>query len=149
MTSQRSAPAADPGGAAAASLDVEELDVEELDVEELDSDEIGRAGHDLEADGPPSGFERPQRADLSKRDTGTFPKAPQAPQGSLDSAVVDELTRRLPTSELVKIIKGALECGRRNLPFTESDFLRAMTFGSTALPAPTRQPPRGPRTPRG
>jgi hypothetical protein len=61
--------------------------------------------------------------------------------------VVEELTRRLPTAELVKIIKGALECGRRNLPFTESDFLRAMTFGSSSLP--TRQPPRGPRTPRG
>lgn len=47
----------------------------------------------------------------------------------MDSKMVEELTRRLPTSELIKIIKGALECGRRNVPFTESDLLRAMTFG--------------------
>jgi hypothetical protein len=41
-------------------------------------------------------------------------------QGSnMDSNLVEELTRRLPTSELVKIIKGELECGRRNVPFTE------------------------------
>jgi hypothetical protein len=46
--------------------------------------------------------------------------------------VVDELTHRLPTSELVKIIKGALECGKRNLPFTENDLLRAMTFGASS-----------------
>jgi hypothetical protein len=72
---------------------------------------------------------------------------PAQPEGSLDSAVVDELTRRLPTSELVKIIKGALECGRRNIPFTESDFLRAMTFGASALP--TRQPPSTGRNRRG
>jgi hypothetical protein len=64
----------------------------------------------------------------------------------LDSSVVEELTRRLPTSELVKIIKGALECGRRNLPFTESDLLRAMTFGSSSVPV--RQA-RGTRSPRG
>ena len=50
----------------------------------------------------------------------------------MDSKLVEELTSRLPTSELVKIIKGALECGRRNLPFTESDLLRAMTFGTSA-----------------
>jgi hypothetical protein len=66
---------------------------------------------------------------------------------SLDGSIVEELTSRLPTSELVNIIKGALECGRRNLPFTESDLLRAMTFGSIALPA--RQVPRGSRAPRG
>ncbi len=47
----------------------------------------------------------------------------------MDDAMVEELTERLPTSELVKIIKGALECGRRNVPFTESELLRAMTFG--------------------
>ena len=47
----------------------------------------------------------------------------------MDSNLVEELTSRLPTSELVKIIKGALECGKRNVPFTESDLLRAMTFG--------------------
>jgi len=64
----------------------------------------------------------------------------------MDSSIVEELTNRLPTSELVKIIKGALECGRRNVPFTESDLLRAMTFGSTV--APTRAPAR-PRAPRG
>ena len=71
--------------------------------------------------------------------------APSSVEGHLDSNVVEELTRRLPTSELVKIIKGALECGRRNVPFTESDLLRTMTFGSSALPP--RQP-SGPRPPR-
>jgi hypothetical protein len=70
---------------------------------------------------------------------------PSPIEGHLDSSVVEELTRRLPTSELVKIIKGALECGRRNVPFTESDLLRTMTFGSSAVPA--RQPSR-PRSPR-
>ena len=50
----------------------------------------------------------------------------------MDSNLVEELTRRLPTSELVKIIKGALECGKRNVPFTESDLLRAMTFGTSS-----------------
>lgn len=53
-------------------------------------------------------------------------------ENQMDSKLVEELTSRLPTSELVKIIKGALECGRRNLPFTESDLLRAMTFGTSA-----------------
>lgn len=115
MTSQRSAPAVDPGGAVSGSHE--------------------------------GGPQAPERGELSPRQTGTFPKAHAQPEGSLDSAVVEELTRRLPTSELVKIIKGALECGRRNLPFTESDFLRAMTFGASAV-APW-QPPRGPRTPRG
>jgi hypothetical protein len=47
----------------------------------------------------------------------------------MNDRIVEELTNRLPTTELVKIIKGALECGRRNVPFTESDLLRAMTFG--------------------
>lgn len=70
---------------------------------------------------------------------------PSPIEGHLDSSVVEELTRRLPTSELVKIIKGALECGRRNVPFTESDLLRTMTFGSSSVPA--RQPSR-PRSPR-
>lgn len=49
-----------------------------------------------------------------------------------NNIVVEELTDRLPTSELVKIIKGALECGKRNLPFTETDLLRAMTFGASS-----------------
>jgi hypothetical protein len=49
-----------------------------------------------------------------------------------NNIVVEELTDRLPTSELVKIIKGALECGKRNMPFTESDLLRAMTFGASS-----------------
>jgi hypothetical protein len=62
----------------------------------------------------------------------------------LDSSIVEELTNRLPTSELVKIIKNALECGRRNVPFTESALLRAMTFGSGMMPS--RQPnTRAPR----
>jgi hypothetical protein len=63
-----------------------------------------------------------------------------------DGSIVEELATRLPTSELVKIIKGALECGRRNLPFTESDLLRAMTFGSSSLPA--RKPAGGTGAPR-
>lgn len=83
--------------------------------------------------------------------SGMMPAAPRTEhtpssvEGYLDSSVVEELTRRLPTSELVKIIKGALECGRRNVPFTDSDLLRTMTFGSSAWPA--RQPSR-PRSPR-
>jgi hypothetical protein len=135
MTSHRSAPATDAGVAAAASLPHEAQDLEALD--DLSPASLS----------PASGLERSAPKGVSMRETGAFPKAPPAPQGSLDSAVVEELTRRLPTSELVKIIKGALECGRRNLPFTESDFLRAMTFGSSALPS--RLPPRGPRPPRG
>lgn len=125
MTSQPSAPAAETVDAASAGISREASETPE----------------------PPSGFERSDRAELSRRQTGEFVRPPAPIQGSLDSAVVEELTRRLPTSELVKIIKGALECGRQNLPFTESDLLRAMTFGSSALP--TRQPVRGPRPPRG
>jgi hypothetical protein len=125
MTWQRPAPAADSRDAAPASIRREASETPE----------------------PPSGFERSERADFSRRQTGEFARPPAPIEGSLDSAVVEELTRRLPTSELVKIIKGALECGRQNLPFTESDLLRAMTFGSSALP--TRQPVRGPRSPRG
>lgn len=53
-------------------------------------------------------------------------------ESNMDSRLVEEITSRLPTSELVKIIKGALECGRRNVPFTESDLLRAMTFGTSS-----------------
>jgi hypothetical protein len=68
---------------------------------------------------------RPARQEAAKQ----FP--PYAPQpASMDSTVIDELTKRLPTAELVKIIKGALECGKRNLPFTESDLLRTMAFGT-------------------
>ncbi|MEY2931276.1 MAG: hypothetical protein RL033_2025 [Pseudomonadota bacterium] len=59
----------------------------------------------------------------------------------MDSKLVEELTRRLPTSELIKIIKGALDCGRRNVPFTESDLLRAMTFGPGTLPGRAAGPP--------
>jgi hypothetical protein len=64
----------------------------------------------------------------------------------LDSSIVEELTNRLPTSELVKIIKNALECGRRNVPFTESALLRTMTFGSSSRPS--RQPTGTTRAPR-
>jgi hypothetical protein len=39
---------------------------------------------------------------------------------------VEELASRLPKSELGKIIKGALECGKRNAPFTETDLLGSM-----------------------
>jgi hypothetical protein len=97
-----------------------------------------------------------KRSSASERSVSSGPTPAQAPaaraehrpsavEGHLDSSVVEELTRRLPTSELVKIIKGALECGRRNVPFTESDLLRTMTFGSSSVPV--RQPSR-PRSPR-
>jgi hypothetical protein len=72
---------------------------------------------------------------------------PSEQEAHLDSRIVEELTSRLPTSELVKIIKGALECGRHNLPFTESDLLRAVTFGSSSLPVRPRV--RDTRAPRG
>ena len=67
----------------------------------------------------------------------------------MDSNLVEEITRRLPTSELIKIIKGALECGRRNMPFTESELLRAMTFGPGAGPASRPLPARAPALPSG
>jgi hypothetical protein len=63
----------------------------------------------------------------------------------VDNVIVEELTSRLPTSELIKIIKGALDCGRENRPFTESDLLRAMTFGVTSTYLPGRQPRPAPR----
>jgi hypothetical protein len=170
MTSQRSAPTANRRDAASASVEPEARSLPASGYPPLAGPPTDAPAADPPADNPPadnpptddppaddlpgddppaSGLERSVRGEHPMRQTGAFPKAAAAPQpqGSLDSAVVDELTRRLPTSELVKIIKGALECGRRNLPFTESDFLRAMTFGSSALP--TRQPARGNRTPRG
>ena len=69
----------------------------------------------------------------------------------MDKNIVEELTHRLPTSELVKIIKGALECGKRNMPFTENDLLRAMTFGasSTYVRAPRDSRQRGTSSSRG
>jgi hypothetical protein len=63
-------------------------------------------------------------------------------ESNMDSNLVEELTSRLPTSELVKIIKGALECGRRNVPFTETDLLRVVTFGAVA-----QKGVKGPRGP--
>lgn len=59
-------------------------------------------------------------------------QAAREKETDMDSQMVEELTRRLPTADLVKIIKGALDCGRRNVPFTESDLLRAMTFGTSS-----------------
>jgi len=53
-------------------------------------------------------------------------------ESAMDNAIV-ELTNRLPTSELIRIIKGALECGRRNLPFTQTDLVRAMTIPPPAM----------------
>jgi hypothetical protein len=55
--------------------------------------------------------------------------------GAMDNASVEELTNRLPTSELIRIIKGALECGKRNLPFAQRDLLRAMTIPPPAMGA--------------
>jgi hypothetical protein len=61
----------------------------------------------------------------------------------MDSDIVEELATRLPKVELAQIIKGVLECGRRNIPVSEADLIRAITFGASAvfgrLPAP---PPR-------
>lgn len=89
---------------------------------------------------------RPEEALRALSSLGAAQPEPRglAPAGDhLDSRIVEELTSRLPTADLVKIIKNALECGRRNVPFTESDLLRAMTFGSSF--APERQLPRAPR----
>jgi hypothetical protein len=47
-------------------------------------------------------------------------------QDIVEGITVEELASRLPKSELGKIIKGALECGKRNAPFTESDLLGSM-----------------------
>jgi hypothetical protein len=44
----------------------------------------------------------------------------------VDGITVEELASRLPKSELGKIIKGALDCGKRNAPFTETDLLSSM-----------------------
>lgn len=69
--------------------------------------------------------------------------------GAMDSASVEELTNRLPTSELVRIIKGALECGKRNLPFTPTDLLRAMTIPPPAMGGGSGASPEfGGRAPR-
>jgi hypothetical protein len=51
--------------------------------------------------------------------------------GILERGIVEELTDRLPASELVKIIKNALECGRRNVPFTERELWRATAVGAS------------------
>ena len=64
----------------------------------------------------------------------------------MDNAILEELTNRLPTSELIRIIKGALECGKRNLPFTQTDLLRAMTFPPPAMGGAS--PEFGGRAPR-
>ena len=102
----------------------------DLDVTEVDASELSDASD----------------SDLTPVVAPPAAGATGATEGLMDGGIVEELTRRLPTSELVKIIKGALECGRRNRPFTESDLLRAMTFGSTTAPAAAT---RGPRAPRG
>jgi hypothetical protein len=44
----------------------------------------------------------------------------------VEGITVEELASRLPKSELGKIIKGALDCGKRNAPFTEADLLGSM-----------------------
>jgi hypothetical protein len=76
-------------------------------------------------------LEEQDDADTNVSATSEPPSATTEAAGNLDDSVVEELTRRLPTAELIKIIKGALECGKRNMPFTESELLRAMTFGVT------------------
>lgn len=59
----------------------------------------------------------------------------------MDSAIVEELATRLPKAELVEIIKGALERGRQNLPVTEADLIRAITFGANAVFGKAPMPP--------
>lgn len=44
----------------------------------------------------------------------------------VDGITVEEIASRLPKSELGKIIRGALECGKRDAPFLESDLLASM-----------------------
>jgi hypothetical protein len=44
----------------------------------------------------------------------------------VEGITVEELASRLPKSELGKIIKGALDCGKRNAPFTETDLINSM-----------------------
>ena len=69
----------------------------------------------------------------------------RGPDGGLvDGQLVEELTDRLPASELVKIIKNALECGRRNVPFTERELWQATALGSSF--AAERGASRGSRT---
>lgn len=44
----------------------------------------------------------------------------------VEGITVEEIASRLPKSELGKIIRGALECGKRDSPFLESDLLASM-----------------------
>jgi hypothetical protein len=44
----------------------------------------------------------------------------------VDGITVEEVASRLPKSELGKIIKGALQCGKRGAPFLESDLITSM-----------------------
>lgn len=69
----------------------------------------------------------------------------------MDSHIVEELATRLPKTELAQIIKGMLECGRRNIVVGEADLIRAITFGANAvfgkvvqLPEPRSPEPRSP-----
>src|SRR5688572_31240462 len=51
----------------------------------------------------------------------------------MDSKIVEELATRLPKTELAQIIKGMLECGKRNIVVGEADLIRAITFGANAV----------------
>ena len=51
----------------------------------------------------------------------------------MDSHIVEELASRLPKTELAQIIKGMLECGKRNIVVGEADLIRAITFGANAV----------------
>ena len=51
----------------------------------------------------------------------------------MDSRIVEELATRLPKTELAQIIKGMLECGKRNIVVGEADLIRAITFGANAV----------------
>ena len=91
------------------------------------------------ADGSLSAVDALEPSD-SATEANASPAAPGA--AGRDGHIVEELTNRLPPSELVKIIKNALECGRRNVPFTESELLRAMAFGASFAPERAGAPAR-------
>jgi hypothetical protein len=58
----------------------------------------------------------------------------------MDSHIVEELATRLPKTELAQIIKGMLECGKRNIVVGEADLIRAITFGASAVFGKVVQP---------
>lgn len=84
-----------------------------------------------EGDSPPESDATPE--------SDAPPEGDRAPSvalraGTATGDVAEELAERLPASELVKIIKNALECGRRNIPFTERELWQAAALGASSTP---------------